>query len=119
MFFLAPPTEAVNPNLNAMDISSEQISEKPKKVGTLKGRPVFSMRTKGGLYMLVAPKGQSFETLGTGPHRGVARHIAQKHEPDVVWTDLSKADHVPIEHFEFVLPEYEDLTNRIRKLQNA
>lgn len=100
-----------------MNLTAEQIDEKPKKVGDLKGRPVFHLRTKGGLHVLVTPRGASFETLGTGPHRAVARHIAQKHEPDIIWSELSKADHVNPESFAMILPKYEELTDALRKAQ--
>lgn len=99
-----------------MNIEAKQISEKPKKVGILKGKPVFQLRTKGGLYLLVLQKGASYETLGTGPHRAVARHIATQHEPEVVWSDLSKSDHVDIEAFELILPKYQELTDALREL---
>lgn len=100
-----------------MNLTTNQIDEKPKKVGDLRGRPVFHLRTKGGLHVLVMAKGASFETLGTGPHRAVARHIAQKHEPGIVWSELSKADHVNPESFQLILPKYEELTNALRAVQ--
>lgn len=102
-----------------MDLSAKQIDEKPKKVGTLKGRPVYHLRTKGGLHILVAPGGTGYETLGTGPHRAVARHIATKHEPEIVWSELSKSDHVDIEAYELILPRYETLTDDLRSLAES
>jgi hypothetical protein len=99
-----------------MDLSAKQIDEKPKKVGNLHGKPVYHLRTKGGLHILVTPGGTGYETLGTGPHRAVARHIAQKHEPEIVWSELSKSDHVDIEAFEMVLPKYENLTDALRAI---
>jgi hypothetical protein len=100
-----------------MDLNAKQIDEKPKKVGVLKGKPVFHLRTKGGLHLLVTAAGTGYQTLGTGPHRAVARHIAQKHEPEIVWSELSKADHVDISTFALVLPKYEELTEAFRALQ--
>jgi hypothetical protein len=98
-----------------MDLSAKQIDEKPKRVGILKGKPIYHLRTKGGLHLLVTPGGSGFETLGTGPHRAVARHIAQKHEPDIVWDALAKSDHVDIEAFALVLPKYEVITDYLRE----
>ena len=77
-----------------MNITPEQLAEKPKHIGTLKGHKIFSVATKGGFFMVVEPTGTGFETLGVGPHPAIARHIAQKHEPDIVWSELSKTQTV-------------------------
>jgi hypothetical protein len=37
-------------------------------------------------------------------------------EPDVQWTELSKADHVDFEDYAPLLPKYEAITERLRKL---
>lgn len=102
-----------------MNIDAKQIDEKPKKVGHLNGKPVFHMRTKGGLHILVMQKNGSYETLGTGPHRAVARHIAAKYEPEIVWSELSKSDHVDPEAYAMILPKYEEITEALRTLQKA
>jgi len=99
-----------------MDLSAKQIDEKPKKVGNLHGKPVYHLRTKGGLHILVMQKGGHYETLGTGPHRAVARHIAMKHEPEIVWSELNKSDHVDVKAFELILPKYEELTTALRTI---
>ena len=100
-----------------MNLEENQIDQKPRKVGEVKGKPVFHLRTKGGLHVMVMMKGASFETLATGPHVAVARHIAQKYEPEIVWSGLSKADHVNPESFALVLPKYEMLTDALRAMQ--
>jgi hypothetical protein len=100
------------------NISKEHI-EYRKQVGFLKGRPIIELKTTGGFYMIVASKDGGFETLGTGPHKVVARHIAKKREGDIEWSELSKADHIEPEHFAFCLPEYEGLTSRMRKLEGS
>lgn len=99
-----------------MNLTAEHIASK-KKIGQLNGKPVIELVTTGGLHMVVTASGGGFETLGTGPHRAVARHIAMKRERDIMWTELSKSDHVDIEHFEWCLPRYEALTDRIRSEQ--
>lgn len=99
-----------------MQIDSKQMDERPKKVGELHGRPVMHLRTKGGLHIMAKANG---EVLGTGPHRAVARHIAQKHEPEIVWTELSKSDHITPDSFALVLPKYEEQTEALRTLQAA
>lgn len=99
-----------------MNISSEHILSK-KKVGKIGNVPVIEIATTGGLHLVFAAKGGKFENLGAGPHRAVARHIAQKREPEIQWTDLSKADYIEPEHFQGLIPRYEGLTARIRSLQ--
>lgn len=96
-----------------MDISEKQLASK-KRVGKLGSSPVFELVTKGGLHLIVGTKGGKFETLGAGPHRAVARHIAKKREPEIDWNDLQKSDYVDPAHFQFVLPDYEVLTEQIR-----
>lgn len=98
-----------------MQLEAKQIEQKPKKVGTLRGAPVFHLRTKGGLHILVTKKGAGYETLATGPHKAVARHIANKHEPEIFWSEMSKSDHVEVYQFEHLLPRYEEITEFIRK----
>lgn len=98
-----------------MDLIPAHISYK-KNVGTLKGKPVIELATTGGLHMIVTAKSGSIETLGTGPHRAVARYIAEQHEPEIVWSELSKADYVAPEHFVWCLPTYQELTERMRRL---
>ena len=98
-----------------MQIPSNQIEFK-KKVGKSKGKPVFHVKTRGGLHVIADDKGT---VLGSGPHRAVARHLAQKFEPDVEWTELSKSDHVDFEAYAHLLPQYEALTERMRALQKA
>ena len=98
-----------------MDIKPEHVASK-KQVGTLKGKPVFQVRTTGGLVLVVASGSSGTSILGVGPHQGVARYIAEKKESDLKWTDLSKADYVPYEAFAFILPKYEALTEEFRNV---
>lgn len=99
-----------------MQIEERHIAFK-KKVGKIGDSPVFELATTGGLHLIVGTRGGKFETLGTGPHRAVARHIARKHAPEIQWSELSKADHVEEAHFAHLLPRYEELTDQMRKLQ--
>lgn len=100
-----------------MQISRQQMASKPKKVGKLNGKDVFHLPLKGGLHMIVgaSEKAAGFETLGTGPHPAVARHIAMKKQPDIMWTELNKADYVEPEHYQHLLPKYEAMTDAIRR----
>jgi len=76
---------------------------------------VWEVGTKGGLHLVIAVRNSKAETLGVGPHRAVARFIAQKKEPKLTLTELSKADHVDEAHFRHLLPKYEALTAEYRR----
>ncbi len=71
--------------------------------------------TKGGYHILVAPKGNTFETLAVGPHRAVARHIAAKHHKSIKWTELSKGDWIAPEDYAHLVPKYEQITADLQK----
>lgn len=103
-----------------MEITAKQIDKKfpPRKIGLLKGRPVMHLRTKGGYHLVVTPKGGGHETLGAGHHWAVAQHLAGRYAPEVVWTELSKADHVDIRAYEYLIPEAQALTERLRALES-
>jgi hypothetical protein len=103
-----------------MDISPKQLVSK-KKVGICKKGEVMYAKTKGGLHMVfVAPgEGKKPEFLGFGPHKAVARHLAEENEPDLEWTELSKSDHYNLEDFQHLLPEYRELTNQARTMGNG
>ncbi len=94
-----------------ISITKEQLDGKPRRVGTLDDKPVFAVRTKGGFNMVCASNGKP---LGAGPMMAVARHIAEKAEPKLIWSDLSKGDWIDPTHFEFLLPRYEAVTARMQ-----
>lgn len=100
-----------------MNLDKNQLAGDPIKIGLLHGKPVFQVVTKGGFYMDIVAKDGSFKTLGTGSHHYLARHIAEKNEPSIKWTDLKKGDFVPFEDIAFLVPKYEAITNRIRALE--
>lgn len=100
-----------------MDIEPKQLAEKPRKIGEMNGRNVYSLRTKGGWHMVVAPKEGRMETLGAGPLAAVAQHIATKKHQGINWTELSKSEHVSPEAIESIVDKYELVTNEIRKHQ--
>ncbi len=101
-----------------MNLTPQQLEGRPKRVGTLAGKAVMELKTKGGLNMIVAPaeKGGGWETLGVGPHRAISRHIAEKNHKEIQWTALAKGDWVDPAHFEFLLPRYEAMTADFRRV---
>lgn len=97
-----------------MQIDAKQLDGKPRKVGTMGSRAVHEVRTKGGLHLIVSPRpDKGPEILGTGPHRAVARAVALKHH-DIQWNDLAKGDWVDPIHYQFLMPQYEELRMRFR-----
>jgi hypothetical protein len=96
-------------------ITSEHVAYK-KKIGYLGARPVIEVATTGGLILVVVPTADGVDTLGAGPHRAVARHIAKKRKPDLRITELTKADWMDSSCFEHLLPQWEAETARIRSL---
>lgn len=98
-----------------MLLPANQIEFK-KKVGKVKDKAIWHIKTRGGLHVMATDGGT---VIGSGPHRAVARHLAQKFEPDATWTELSKSDHVDLEAFQHLLPRYEAMTNQMRELQKS
>ncbi len=98
-----------------MNVTAKHIQSK-KRIGSLDGKPVIEVLTSGGLYMVVCNKNGNLETLGTGPHRAVARFIAEKREPRLEITELSKSDFLDQASIDSVLPKYEALTDRVNEI---
>jgi hypothetical protein len=102
-----------------MIIDEKQLKGKPKKVGKLHGHDVFQQVTKGGLFLLSEVIGPKRETIGSGPHPGIARHVAMKAHPELEWTGLAKGDFIELEHCQEILPKYEALTAALRKREGS
>ena len=98
-----------------MKVPEAQIALK-KNVGKSNGGDVTHIKTVGGLHLITNSRGI---VLGSGPHRAVARKIASQFDPDIQWTELSKADHVELSAYEHLLPEWESNTRQFRDLQGA
>lgn len=99
-----------------MQVNPVEIAYK-RKVGRIGQTPVIEVGLRGGLHLIFASRDGRFETIGAGPHRAVARHIAKRREDKIEWLDLSKADHVEPRLFSFCLPKYEALTDALRERQ--
>lgn len=100
-----------------MEIADKHIKEK-RRIGTLHGEPCVEVLTKGGLWLVVCKKNGRAETLGTGPHRAVSRYIAQKLNPDMVITELSKSDHVDEASILSVFDVYKRKAELLTQLMN-
>lgn len=98
-------------------ITQDQIAYR-KKVGKLGDATVVEIGLIGGLHLIAkSVAGGKPEILGAGPHRAVARHIARKRNPEIVFTELNKSDHIEPMYFEDLLPQYEALTDGLAKAQ--
>jgi hypothetical protein len=98
-----------------MKIPTDEI-EFRKKIGKCKGKDITHIKLRGGLHLIT--QGPSQEIIGTGSHGIVARHIAKARlGDDLEWTELSKADWLPEAAYSHLIPEYQELTTRFRKLQ--
>ena len=99
-------------------IKSNQLAYKKQVGKTEEGTPVWEIATKGGLHLVVKSQGSKFETLGTGPHRAIARHLAEG-RCKITWTELSKSDHLDYYVMEPLLPKYDALTREMRRLEGS
>lgn len=97
-------------NDTKLAITENQLKFKPKKVGTLKGKDVYRALTKGGLNLILFRSETGLKTLGIGSHIALARHIATLNEPDISWTELSKAEELPVETFQHLIPFWSNFT---------
>lgn len=97
-----------------MQIPAKQISYKGQ-IGEANGEPVFGLGTIGGLHLVIlSKKSGEFETLGTGPHKAIARFIAKKKCPGVKFTSLEKSDALDQSIIDQLAPAYEKITNQLR-----
>ena len=98
-------------------IPAAQVNWK-KRVGKIDDAEVWALSTVGGLNLVVKSlRGGKTEVLGAGPHRAIARHIAERQNPSIVWTTLEKGEHFPVETFEWLIPEAEAMTKALRNAQ--
>lgn len=99
-----------------MQLTKEHIAYR-HQIGVLNGKPVWEVSTTGGLFLvLVAKTDGTIDTLGTGPHKAIARHIAKKRERDLQITEITKTAPPPVTAFQHLLPFAEAETERFRRL---
>lgn len=98
------------------NISSVQIQNK-EQIGELNGQDVYEIVTKGGLYLdVVLKKDGKLNVLSTGSHKAIARHIAQKDNPSLKITKLTKSESLPKSILEANLQEFIALTKTLQEL---
>ena len=69
-----------------MDLKEVHIKKK-EVIGKFNGRDVIMVTTHGGLSICALHKNGSLITVGVGPHPGVAKWIASKKEPSIVFAE--------------------------------
>ncbi len=100
----------------SMIISKEQLDPKkpPRRIGRVKGVPVFEIFTKGGLSLVVMKNdGTGPKILGAAPHRALARHLAQIKEPEFFLEELSKSEEGNVDAFKHLVPHWSEVTDKI------
>ena len=100
-----------------MDITLNQLKNKPKKIGEYEGSPVLQAETKGGLYILMTKSNGRPKTLGTGSHPAIARHIAERDFPEIKLTELSKSESLDPRTLREEAKRFTTLTRRFQSLE--
>lgn len=95
-----------------MNIELKHIASK-KRIGTRKtGEPVVEILLKGGLHLVTTLQNGKPKTIGAGPHRAVARWMAEKNDPDISIDELSKDEQVSAAGYASVEAEYQGYVER-------
>lgn len=77
-----------------MLLTKEQIAT-AERVGRATSGDVFECTANGGLVIIEIRKSSGKkEILGVGPHRGIARYIAECNDPSIKFTDLQKSQSI-------------------------
>lgn len=104
-----------------MDLSPKDLRHPAKVVGKLDGDKLYEMTTKGGLRAIARLKrsasgGPSYEFLGIGSHRALARHVAKSKNKNCEFIDdLAKSEYIDKNIFERHLQVCMWLTDRIQE----
>lgn len=98
-----------------MQIPGDEIAYK-NKVGTCNKAEIWAVGTVGGLHLVEmrSPDGKK-EVIGAGSHRAVARHLAKRKCPDLVWSILEKSSEPQLQDFEDVLPFWQQVVDKVNK----
>lgn len=100
-----------------MIIDSKQIDPKKGKIriGSIKGQPVYSMFTRGGLALILKSQNGISKLLAMAPHRGLAKYIAQQKEPDLCFDELSKSEdeYFSIDFYKHLVDKWTEVTAEV------
>ncbi len=93
-----------------MDIKPQEIKYR-SVIGRVGKDNVLEVGLKGGLHLIFLNKNGKLEPIGSGSHRALARHIANKKmDGKLEITELEKSEYINPEHFKDYIPYYEALT---------
>jgi hypothetical protein len=99
----------------AFDLSvlrPEHLAGRPRRVGRIGRSPVLAATTTGGLSLIFVSKdGKTLDGIGAGSLPEVARWVAEKRNPGLVWEELQKSEPLPYEAFGHLVPKYEAYTD--------
>lgn len=96
-----------------LNILPKHLKNKPERIGTVDGEPMFFVETTGGLNIIATKKNNKFELLSCAPHPAICKHIVSKKFKDVVFTALQKSEEVDVSQFQEMIKKYEQVTERI------
>lgn len=100
-------------------VTQEQLKDNPKKIGKTKNGVVYHMLTKGGLNIIMGKMTSGSRVLGCANHIAIARFLARKIDPDIVFDELSKSEDLPVEVFSHLVPFWEQYTQNVDLKLNA
>lgn len=101
-----------------LTIPSRQISYR-KKIGMLGDKPVVALGVIGGLHVVVLSNGAKVEPIGASPHRGMAKFLASKRHPDIVFDELEKSERFDPAECPDMVAEYDRFTSRLAEVVNG
>lgn len=95
-----------------IDVKPHHIASK-RRIGSRKtGEPVVEILLKGGLHLITTLENGKPKTIGAGPHRAVARWMAEKNDPDITIEELSKSEEITSAGYASVEAEYQQYVSR-------
>ena len=96
-----------------MNIDAEMVKRKEVAGSTRDGKPIVFIETHGGLYAFFAKKDSEIKALGVGAHIAIAKFMAEKENPGIIWQeDFIQKN----EEAEMSLQKSENQQKRITKL---
>jgi hypothetical protein len=96
-------------------MTANQLAGMPVRIGRLREQPVWRLKSKGGLILILTKNGEGKpQMLASGPQYGLVKFMAEQREPDIEFSELSKSDerHV-IESGKHLIPLFNELTDKI------
>lgn len=101
-----------------IQLEPKQLKGRPVTIGRLNGSPVYRVETKGGLHLVMTKSNDGKpKTLGAGSHPATAIHIAERDNPELKITELTKSESLDPAILSQQVQEYSWLTRKIQEIQ--